>query len=80
MLADMWLLLLLLSGLGLASPRPSELGSADLVLVAGDGEMSDLMKTAITMMEDRADTVLELEQVSAEQVICLILSVYYSGC
>ena len=64
MLADMWLLLLLLSGLGLASPRPSEPGSADLVLVAGDGEMSDLMKTAITMMEDRADTVLELQQVS----------------
>ena len=59
----MWLLLLLLSGLGLASPRPSDSGSADLVLVAGDGEMSDLMKTAITMMEDRADRNLE-QQVS----------------
>ena len=46
----MWLLLLLLAGLSLSSPD-----SADLVLVAGDGEMSDLMRTAITMMEDRAD-------------------------
>ena len=57
----MWLLLLLLAGLGLSSPLPRA-DSADLVLVAGDGEMSDLMRTAITMMEDRVDR--DVEQVS----------------
>ena len=56
----MWLLLLL-AGLGLSSPLPRP-DSADLMLVAVDGEMSNLMRTAITMMEDRADT--GLEQVS----------------
>ena len=55
----MWLLLLLLAGLGLSSPRPRA-DSADLVLVAGDGEMSEIMRTAMTMMEDRADRDLEL--------------------
>ena len=55
----MWLLLLLLAGLSLSSPD-----SADLVLVAGDGKMSDLMRTAITMMEDRADRA--PEQVSTQ--------------
>ena len=63
-------------GLGMGSPLPrvdqSEASiaridqsedSADLVLVGGDGEMSALMRTAITMMEDRADRNLE-QQVS----------------
>ena len=54
----MWLLLLL-TGLGLSSPLPRA-DSADLVLVAGDGEMSDLMRAAMTMMEDRADRDVEL--------------------
>ena len=58
----MWLLLLL-AGLSLSSPRLRP-DSADLVLVAGDGEMSDLMRTAITMMEDRADRA--PEQVSTQ--------------
>ena len=58
----MWLLLLL-AGLGLSSPLPRP-DSADLMLVAGDGEMSNLMRTAITMMEDRADRA--PEQVSTQ--------------
>ena len=59
----MLLLLLLLAGLGVSSPLPRA-DSADLVLVAGDGEMSDIMRTAITMMEDRADR--DMEQVSVK--------------
>ena len=41
-----------------ALPGPAQTLGGDLVLVKSDGEMSELYKTAISMMEDRVMKVL----------------------